>query len=195
MPMQRTRPVALAAAFALLVGVAAAVYALSVRGDSSVSLRGVSESQLDSHGVSLTPPDGDPVISREQAEAIVLNRRHGTGIRDTMLVTVVMDTDSRVTTLAWAVTIDPETVKRTPHVIRIGPIGPGERDRAPTPSPTPLNCGLRTNYAAVFVDALTAEWLLDIEETELVHPSPGETCPATPTQKRHPARPPTQSAR
>lgn len=180
------------AVVATAAGIAvAAVLTLSARGGDEVSLEGITITEIDLGGAKLLVPNGDPVLSADQAEAIVLGRwrtRFGDDLtapeaRETRLLRFVNETlDPPIDALAWAVNLAPGTVPAvTPCPgFCIGPLGWVEP--TPTPVPTPLNCGPGTVYDIVFIDARTGEWLYEANSTELVVPEPGATCPpGTPT--------------
>lgn len=204
MPMPTTRLTLAAIIGAITTGVAvAAILALSARGGDEVSLEGVTISELDLVGAKLLVPNGEPVLSAGQAEDIVLETKRARAgspgpelaVREVRLVRFVNETSAPpVDALAWVVNLRPETVPAvTPcpgFCVRFG--GPWNPDPTPTPEPTPLNCGPRTVYDVVFIDARTGEWLYEAKSTELVVPEPGATCPpGTPTIA--PTEVPTQS--
>lgn len=204
MPMPATRLLLLIATVVIATGIAvAAVLALSARGGDEVSLEGITISELDLGGAKLLVPTGDPVLSAEQAEFIVLSKRlprfgsdsDPIDVRETRLVRFVNETSAPpIDALAWAVNLDPETVPAVTPSGDIGPLccPPIGGSPTPTPQPTPLNCGLRTVYDVVFIDARTGEWLHEAKSTELIVPEPGETCPpSSPTIA--PTEMPTQS--
>lgn len=192
--MPRTRLISLTASTAVVaLLVVAAVYALSAGSDNHVSLEGIDMDDLDLGGGELLVAQGDPILTADQAVAIVRNVKHvesgddapDAEVRETRLVRFVNDTkDPPTDTLAWAVNLTPETVPAvTPcRGICIRPGGPVNPNPTPTPEPTPLNCGRHTVYDVILIDARTGEWLYEAKSTELGEPAPSETCPPTPVR-------------
>lgn len=113
-------------------------------------------------------------------------------VRETRLVRFFDYTkEPPIDALAWAVNLTPESVPAvTPCrgiCIKLG--RPANPNPTPTPSPTPLNCGHKTFYDVVFIDALNGEWIREAKKTGLLEPAPGETCPPTPMWTLPPATP------
>lgn len=198
--MPRSKLVAILAATLALIAVTA-LYAYSIRGDDEVSLKGIDMGELDlGGGKLLDPPNDSPVIASEQAVAIVLNanRAHGRqrtrdlAVQETKLARFVNDAaEPPIDTLAWAVSLNAGTVPAVTPAAADPCFGCFMLDPTPTPEPTPLNCGPRTVYDVVIIDARAGEWLYETKSTELVEPAAGETCPPTPTPNvASPAAPP-----
>lgn len=77
MPMPRTELASLIATTAVVtVLIVSAVYTLSAGSDNHVSLEGIDPSGFDLGGAKLLVPRGDPILTADQAVAIVLNAKH-----------------------------------------------------------------------------------------------------------------------
>jgi hypothetical protein len=170
--MRLGRLVLLAGAAA--VAIAVALFALSGDDDDTISLEGVPNSELASRGIELFIPTGDPAITAQQAIDIGMRDRVSDNIREPALVRLVTVADPQTDTLAWAVVFD----KKETHLPRLG--GPYNPNPTPSPSPTPANCGPPQPYVVAFVNAATADNLLEFESERRSDLAPGETCPPTP---------------
>lgn len=145
-------------------------------GVHEVDLEGVPAGEFRALGARLLEPDGEPVISDGQAVSVALQNKFRGDVRETRLVRLVNDSARpRVDTLAWAVNFDPATVSRIP--------GLGEplyQEKQPKPSASPANCGVFLMYDVTFVDAMTGEWLFEVQQSGSGEPNEDGTCPATP---------------
>ena len=158
---------------AAVVAVAAALFALSGDDGDTFSLEGVPGSELTAHGIELFVPNGDPVITAAQAIDIAMRDRVSDNIREPALVRLVTTTRPEINTLAWSIVFDTD-------VDRGFISGPGNRNPTSTPSPTPANCGPPQPYVVAFVNAATADNVLEFESERRSDLAPGETCPPTP---------------